>query len=432
MSALTSVQAIHQVAKVLVYSLKPYLFIRTIADIMLRFTHSEFGVLYVFNRKTHLLEYRLGFPYKYNKLVDTSSFSLDHSLLNTKLQTTIYSASAYPFYDYCPLEVNQIMTTVVFNEEKEPIGLMQFFNKKSKKYTSEDISVVESIMYILINSYINNHLHQELLKAASLLGMGQVAHDIKNLAYAIQANLMLSEQTLTDLRENARNIHAPSTETLILNNVEDIDYTFEELRESTNRLKRYSSLISDLSSGKIPEPTRRYAPMAQAIQLGASYQESECRSFHVGIRYEIDHNSSPTLHDEMYISRIIQNLVSNALKATVDKMKSNPHLYNKFNYNDLDDEFEEIETIIVRYFFKEGYHILEVEDHGSGMLPSTIKQILSGGAHSLWNHHSGSGWGVKIIIDLTATHQGNVEFDSVLDTGTTVRIKIPHCKKIPI
>ena len=60
------------------------------------------------------------------------------------------------------------------------------------------------------------------------------------------------------------------------------------------------------------------------------------------------------------------------------------------------------------------------------MSDETARRILSGNARSTWDKASGSGWGTKIVLELTATHEGRVEIDSAPGEGATFRVVLPH------
>jgi two-component system OmpR family sensor kinase len=194
--------------------------------------------------------------------------------------------------------------------------------------------------------------------------------------------------------------------------VDVLDPLFEDLRESTNQIVGYSRLISDLAAGRELRPIKKLAPMADAIRRSAEYLESDGRSQHVHLMLDIDKDAPPTLHDELYIMRIVQNLVGNAIKAVHETVA-----------DDSEGVFGEVH---VHYCFDGENHIIEVSDTGPGMDERTAARILSGQARSQWDKASGSGWGTKIVLELAATHDGKVTIDSKPGHGATFRVTLPH------
>jgi len=115
----------------------------------------------------------------------------------------------------------------------------------------------------------------------------------------------------------------------------------------------------------------------------------------------------------MFVTRIVLNLVSNAVKAVDERAVGRGG------------------QVVVRYFHESGHHVVEVADDGPGMSREVAERILSGNARSNWMHSSGSGWGTKIVLELAATHAGKVEIDSVEGQGTTFRVKFPEREEAP-
>jgi signal transduction histidine kinase len=322
------------------------------------------------------------------------------------------------FYDLGQsASAKHLITTPIQIGKEEPLGVIQLLHYSSQRFNDDDLMFLESIAGIIALAYSNSLLKEENHRGCQLLGMGKVAHDIKNLAYALEANVHVSDQTIHELKQ-----YVDKNDDTLNSYVDSINYLYDEITSSVDRVKRYSSLISDLSSGKRLNPSLKLAPMAQSIQLGAAYLESEGRSHHVGFKYEIQHNAPPIRHDEMYVSRIVQNLVSNAIRATYQKIVDHPRNYLQF---DPEDEFAIYEELTVRYAFENNMHVLQVIDSGSGMSQQMIAQILQGSAMSQWQQHSGSGWGTKIVLELAASHHAKVDINSELGQGTTFSIVFP-------
>jgi len=125
---------------------------------------------------------------------------------------------------------------------------------------------------------------------------------------------------------------------------------------------------------------------------------------------------------------MVQNLVGNAIKAVKETI---PDDWRRQQIEDDDDESDEdrpvFGEVFIRYRFKNGQHIIEVEDTGPGMSLETAERILAGKARSQWDKGSGSGWGLKIVLELAGTHDAKVSIDSELGKGSTFRIAMPHC-----
>lgn len=307
-----------------------------------------------------------------------------------------------------------MITVPLFIEGMEPIGVVQLLNKKEGEFTEADAAVLDTVASVSTMAYINQRLSEEITRASSLLGMGKVGHDIGNLAASLFSNLSFIEPTLEGLRaefdgNETASLYADTLAAMI-----------DDLHTSVDRIVRYSRLISDLAAGKGLRPVFTVAPMSDTIETAAAFLESEGRANGVALRYLIEKDAAATAHDEMFIFRIVQNLVGNAIKAVKETL---PDDWKSQIPEDGDAVFGEV---IIKYFFNGVNHIIEVTDTGAGMSKETAERILAGQARSQWDKNSGSGWGTKIVLELAATHQATVSIDSELGRGSTFRLTMPH------
>jgi signal transduction histidine kinase len=305
--------------------------------------------------------------------------------------------------------VVSIMATPLLMEDETPIGVVQLINKRDGAFNDSDTAVLDTVAAVASMAYANFRLTEESTRASTLLGMGKVSHDIGNLAASLRASIGYGDLAMHGLKDHLRKKAPDATVTKL---VDVLDPLFEDLRESTNQIVGYSRLISDLAAGRELRPIKKLAPMADAIRRSAEYLESDGRSQHVHLMLDIDKDAPPTLHDELYIMRIVQNLVGNAIKAVHETVA-----------DDSEGVFGEVH---VHYCFDGENHIIEVSDTGPGMDERTAARILSGQARSQWDKASGSGWGTKIVLELAATHDGKVTIDSKPGHGATFRVTLPH------
>ncbi|HVL37929.1 MAG TPA: GAF domain-containing sensor histidine kinase [Fimbriimonadaceae bacterium] len=321
-----------------------------------------------------------------------------------------------PFEEETGVPVRNMIAVPLMMEDEQPIGVVQLLNKDGG-FNSNDVAVLDIVAAVSTMAYLNSQLMAETTRASTLLGMGKVGHDIGNLAASLYANLSFSDMAMDGLR---RHLAGDGPHEMASMYVESLDSMFEELKRSVDRIVGYSRLISDLSAGRQLRPSMILAPLAQTIQTSAAYLESEGRNNFVALRYEIDEQAPPTLHDELYIFRMVQNLVGNAIKAVKETVPE-----------DWQAQFDEDSSaiygeVLVRYLFEDGMHLIEVKDTGPGMTREIADRILAGNARSHWDKGSGSGWGTKIVLELAAVHEGQVSIESEPGQGATFRVRLPH------
>lgn len=320
-----------------------------------------------------------------------------------------------PFEKATGIVVRSMVATPLMMEQEDPIGVVQLLNKTEGSFTDTDGAVLDTIASVATMAYVNYRLNEESARASTLLGMGKVSHDIGNLAASLYASLSFSELAIGGLKDSLIDHELPIT---AKGNLLALDPMVEDLKKSVDRIVGYSRLISDMSAGRELRPNLTEGSMADTIQKGAAYLESESRSKHVALLYNIDLNAPDTLFDDLFVFRIVQNLVGNSVKAVFETIPD-----EKIENAEDDETFG---SVTVCYRFDNNEHIFEVNDTGPGMTREVANRILSGNARSQWSKAGGSGWGTKIVLELAASHGGKVEIDSEIGQGSTFRVRFPH------
>lgn len=320
-----------------------------------------------------------------------------------------------PFEIATGIIVRNMVATPLMMEQEDPIGVVQLLNKEDGPFNDTDGAVLDTIASVATMAYLNYRLSEESTRASTLLGMGKVSHDIGNLAASLYASLSFSEMAISGLKESLVDHTLPDG---AQGNLESLDPMVEDLKKSVDRIVGYSRLISDMSAGRELRPNLAKQCMAETIQKGAAYLESESRSKHIALLYDIDFNVPDTWYDDLFVFRIVQNLVGNSVKAVHETIPDEKI--------DAADEDETFGSVTVRYYFSNNEHVFEVSDTGPGMTREVANRILSGNARSQWSKAGGSGWGTKIVLELAASHGGKVEIDSEVGNGSTFRVRFPH------
>lgn len=313
--------------------------------------------------------------------------------------------------------VRSIVATPLMLEDEVPIGVVQLINKDEGVFNEMDVAVLDTVAAVATMAYLNFRLTEESTRASTLLGMGKVSHDIGNLAASLHATLSFTDLAMDGLKTHLLADNPDETTLMYMDSLEPM---FGDLSNSVDRIVGYSRLISDISAGRPLRPNKVVATMASTIETSAAYLESEGRANHVALRYDVDMSAPATCHDELYIFRIVQNLVGNAIKAVKEIIPDDWQ-----TIGDADDETYYGE-VWVRYRFLENQHVVDVQDSGPGMTREIAERILSGNARSEWEKTGGSGWGTKIVLELAKTHDGVVTIDSTLGEGSTFRVAFPH------
>ncbi len=313
------------------------------------------------------------------------------------------------------VQVLSILATPLSMEDEEPIGIVQLINKDDGHFADTDVAVMDIVSAVATMAYLNAQLVEQNARAATLLGMGRVSHDIGNLAASLYATLGFGDMAMSGFRTHVEKIKPDRTTRMYIDSLEPI---FRELKESVDRIVGYSTLISDISAGRALRPNLQPTSIGEAVYHAASYFEMQGKSQHVALEYKIQEDAPQANCDELYIVRIVQNLVGNAIKAVRETLPEDlPDV--------VDDEYHPpLGSVIVGYEYADA-HKIWVQDTGPGMTEETRLRILSGTARSQWERAGGSGWGLRIVMELTAALGGTVSIESELGNGSRFCVHFP-------
>lgn len=388
------------------------------------------GTIYLHDPASKRLRFQHVLPEEVVDKLPTTDIADDYGMAGesfqsrqTKIREFEPTGKRTAFEEATGVVVRSMIATPLMLENEEPIGVVQLINKQSGCFEESDAAVLDTVAAVATMAYHNFRLTEESARASTLLGMGKVSHDIGNLAASLYATMSFNELAMQGLKDQIKK--SKPDETLAMY-VETIDGLGDDLKQSVDRIVGYSRLVSDLSAGRELRPNKKLAPLAETIENSAAYLETEGRRNHVALRYDIQKDAPAFYHDELYLFRIVQNLVGNAIKAVRETI---PEDWQAVVGDDEDDAI--YGEVWVRYRYEAPFHVVEVQDSGAGMTKATAERILTGNARSQWDKGSGSGWGTKIVLELAATHHADVSIDSEIGRGTTFRVAFPHEEEPP-
>jgi signal transduction histidine kinase len=385
------------------------------------------GTIYIHEPSTRRLQFRYVIPQEVANEIGMSEIADDFGEAGRVFQTGIPNISSgmksatkkhEEIQDKTGVDVKNMITVPLQIEGMSPVGVVQIINKRDGHFNEQDLAVLDTITDVSTLAIMHSRLLQESAQVASLQGMGRAAHDLAN-----KAGVLMT--FLPDLEQNISGLHHALCQAGVKGEaceyIDRLESSYHDVWQPyTERVYRFARLVNDLAAGKKLEPKKKLHSFLKVVRDGVQYMESMARKAHVGITFDLQEDAPKFEFDDLYIVRIAENLVGNAIKAVSEMI---PDAWHAEHMGDLDAIYD---SVIVRTRYRDGMHVLEVEDHGPGMSPGTIRRILSGQARSQWGRASGSGLGTKIVLDLAATHGGRVSIDSLLGEGTTFRVEFPE------
>ncbi|MDR7269982.1 PAS domain S-box-containing protein [Pelomonas saccharophila] len=172
------------------------------------------------------------------------------------------------------------------------------------------------------------------------------------------------------------------------------------------RLSKLVNALLEFSRIEAGRATSVFRPTDLAALTGelASSFRSAMEAAGLAFRVACPALPAPVYVDRDHWERILLNLLSNALKYTLQG------------------------EVSVRVGSEEGWAIVEVEDSGIGVAPQELPRLFER-FHRVENvqarTHEGSGIGLALVHELMRLHQGRIEVSSQLGRGTRFTLRLP-------
>jgi K+-sensing histidine kinase KdpD len=394
------ISAVHAAVRKLTASTSVHETLREVLELCVEAADAEAGSIYIHDPAGKKLEFRHVLPEthaeKLPKDID-DNFGIAGSVFQSceaQITTTEGDGHRTDIEKSTAMVVRNMLTVPLCVPGGEPVGIVQLINKRTGPFTDDDLEVFESVGAVGAMAIANSLLVEHVGRTASLMGMGNVSHDIANLAGALRSHLYLVEPILDKMAEDT-----PGETTSLLKEAVD------DLSAGTTRIERYSRLLADIAAGRPARVVNTPGDLPKAVLEAASYLEPLARREHCELVCDVPNHDCPAVFDAMALHRIVDNLVTNAIKA-VKEGKGTRKV--TLSLRSEGDDF-----------------VLEVADTGPGMSDFAVKRILQGTAVSAWTASAGTGLGTKVVRELVAALGGRMEIESEVGTGTTFRVFIP-------
>jgi signal transduction histidine kinase len=362
--------------------------LREVLELCVAAADTEAGSIYIHNPESRCLEFRHVLPPDHaDKL--PAQIPDDYGVAGQVFQSR--SVAVTGGSGDGELAVRSMLTVPLCVPGGDPIGVVQLINKRNGSFSDQDSEVLESVGAVSAMATANSILVEQVGRSASLMGMGNVAHDIANLAGALRSHLFLVDPLVDRLQSS--------------DDCKELREAVDDLSAGTARLERYSHLISDIAAGRPVRVSKSAGNLPQAVLEAAYYLEPMARREQCELVYEVDPDEVATHFDALAVQRVVENLVTNAVKAVKESGRER--------------------SVRLRFKSDGSDFVLEVIDTGPGMTEFAVSRILSGTAVSQWTASSGTGLGTKVVRELVAAMGGRMEIESKIGTGTTFRVFIP-------
>ncbi len=262
-------------------------------------------------------------------------------------------------------------------------GNLDFKLKDDKKDEISELSYAFNQMTTNLKT-ANHKLKDSERLAAIGATAGMVGHDIRNPLQAITSDVYLAKTELADLPESKEKKNS-----------------VESLEEIEKNIDYINKIVADLQ-----DFARPLKPKIEEANFKIILDELFARNVlpeNVDVVVKIQPEAVKFVADCNYLTRIMYNLVTNAVQAMPSGGKLTIQAYNEANYS-----------------------LIAVNDTGVG-IPESVKEKLF--TPMFTTKSKGQGFGLAVIKRMTEALGGTVTFESKEGKGTTFIVRLPSYSK---
>ncbi|MBU2945740.1 hybrid sensor histidine kinase/response regulator transcription factor [Zobellia uliginosa] len=250
---------------------------------------------------------------------------------------------------------------------------------------------------ILLENELNKKLHEvDQLRARFFVN---VSHDLRTPLTLISSPLEIILES-TDLKPDLKN-------------------QLNRIKLNVKKLKHIIDQLLDVrraDAGKL-SPILKYNNIIDLIKEEVKYFETELSRKQIDLNISSSEAIINTSYDNDMISKVIFNIISNAVKYTNE---GEINIYIERVTNNLP---QELQAKSVMEFVK-----IDIQDSGIGIFESDINKVFDRFYQANIVDSGGYGIGLSLCKDLIEAHSGAIKVTSKKDYGTTVSIFIPNIK----
>jgi len=261
------------------------------------------------------------------------------------------------------------------------IGVLEVINREEGNYTTVDTDMLEALGVQAAIAIINSRLFHQSDH------ISEFVHELRTpLASIGTATYLLSRPGISE--DKAKSILANISHEI--KRLNDLATSFLELARLQSGRARYVMTRFDIE-----------AVIDSSIQtLLINAEENK-----ITLKKDVALHHAMVVGDKDKMTQVLINLISNAIK------------YNRENGE-----------VIVRYGQDDERWWLEVEDNGFGIPKDVVPNLFQKfyRVKGMDNKVTGTGLGLSICKEIVIAHNGIIDVESVLDTGTRIRCNFPN------
>ncbi len=386
-------------------------------SVFLHFPEVRYASLYLLQEKTFEFAHQETVPKQYKKdMKGLYPILVENGTIGGALSTGSISykhrrlalVDSHNFLIIPLLGGKGVIGIIILNISSAPEELNQSFFVLCNIYSHIFSSTLENSFLMQQVEVKKEVLDQQI--ATRTIDMAQSQRELSERFKSLQSQLSMSiphefrtpVNQIYGTSDFLKNHFTTLSESEIAEMLDDIHSSVDRLKTLTENYLYFANLsLISTNPYEIRSLQEKVSPSAEYL----INEVADGRAFKYGragdIKYSV--NDCPLLIGQEYFSKLILELVDNAMK-----------------YSEPGTE------ILIETSGEEGMFTLSVTDLGRGMSKKQIEQI---GAYTQFERdqyeQQGSGLGLSIVVKIVDLHNGDFSIASELDNYTTVIIKLP-------
>lgn len=245
-------------------------------------------------------------------------------------------------------------------------------------------------------------LERKLRESERLVALGQLAsgaaHEINNPMGFVISNLHSLESTLQDLNDGSAPLGGDEAKELLTDGLQMVS----ESLVGAGRVKQIVQGLRELSRLQVdrPEPSHLEGSLTRALRAEFGKEATE--------RVVLDLRAAAQAHvSPLHLDQAFGHVLRNARQALSAGQK-----------------------VFVRSWDEAHFVVVEIEDQGCGISEENVTRVFEP-FFTTRGVGGGIGLGLTAVYGIVQRYQGNIEVNSTLGKGTTVRIHLPRAVSPP-
>jgi len=311
---------------------------------------------------------------------------------------------------------NMVTVALKSSEENKALGVMQVLNKREGAFDDNDVKLIETIAAQVAVAMESARLHENARLATVVRFIGDISHDVKNMVTptvtGAQTLQMIADDCFEKFQQCLQHADREPDEAGEFGDAmsalrQIYPEIIEMILEGCNAVQQRMAEISAAVKGIVSEPHFEPSDIESIARCVGNMLDTQAKKKGVALTIQPSPDLPEATVDRKQVFNALYNLVFNAIDACSEG----------------DSVALRLDCRPERTFPGGKCLLLECEDTGPGMPEHVKAKLFTDEAIS--TKPMGTGLGTRIVKNVIDVHEGTIEVESEVGSGTVVRCRVP-------